>query len=149
MAHAMVIALRHLMLTDEADAAPDGLSRLMCLFGHIGDVALSEPGLMRFIGWFDNAFREDALRVDAVEREYRAVTASIAAIYEQTFRDGQADGSIRSDLDARFETWTMGNAVLGLAERLVGLPWEGPVDASASFAHELTIWRAFLEERRR
>ena len=75
---------------------------------------MESPALFRFLSFFDSRFGTPWMdEQHAFDAAMRALAADANAI----FREGQDDGSIRTELDVELTVGAMSSAMIGLVQR--------------------------------
>ncbi|UGQ12091.1 TetR/AcrR family transcriptional regulator [Yinghuangia sp. ASG 101] len=145
--HRVVIEqiLTHTQHTQQADL--NGLDRLLAGFRALFDIAKERPELIRFLSYFDFTFRRHGLTSEQRAEFGARQTGHIVQLPMQALQEGQADGTIRSDLDVRTTVVAMGNSVVGILQRLQIMDeYTNGHDETAQrlFDLELEAWRTYL-----
>lgn len=142
-----VVVHRLLTGTEHArNADLNGLERLIAGCRSLFDVGKESPELIRFLSYFDFAFRRHGLGPEP-RAEFGALYAGQLLLPIELLREGQHDGSIRTDIDARTTAIALGNATMGVLQRLQIMDeYTNGRDETAQqlFGLELAAWRAYL-----
>jgi AcrR family transcriptional regulator len=135
----------------QASVAPDsvGRDRLLSILCDQGTLALEAPALFRFQSYFDYTFRRVGMGPDdqsAYASDIRALGESVIDL----FRAGQADGSIRTDLDPELTVLAVSGAIIGLVQRslVTIIPSPSPTILRELLELEASAWRAYLSPSR-
>lgn len=132
---------------DRASSPSLGRSTLMHQYAARFQFAQEHPEIIRLISFLDYSYRRVGLsreESDEIERFGR----SEGALEESLFRHGQADGSIRPDLDPRSTVATIGTSILGMTQRLMITQSSGgppSPDVEMAFRSLLHAWDGFLD----
>jgi AcrR family transcriptional regulator len=125
------------------EGAPNGRERFLGMLSYFATVGRQNPELIRFVNYFDYTFRREGLGAAAAtgqgEQGYGAEEIAMA------FRDGQSDGSVRTELDFATNVFAAGNSIMGLVQRsqVVGRP-DDPELIQASIDLVVDVWRRHL-----
>lgn len=111
-------AMDELYRIEEAwlEAGGKGLERMEGLLRELARLALEAPARLRFSGLFDHHYRS-GYSSKAMEERYGDLLGRFDRI-ERLVAEGQADGSVRKDLEAHGTAYAIGNAYLALLQRL-------------------------------
>ncbi|WP_405181042.1 TetR/AcrR family transcriptional regulator [Nocardia sp. NBC_01377] len=134
-------------LTEHAEAAvadaPNGRERFLGLLADLVSVANRSPDLIRFINYFDHTFRGKEQQHNQHEQE--TYIAADSENVTQAFLTGQADGSIRTDLDPSTNVFVIGNSIIGLVQRFeVATHADNPDLMQSSIDLLVDVWRRHL-----
>ena len=125
-------------------ATGPGRERLLSILRDQSTVATESPTLFRFLSFFDFSFRYSVGpdELYAFDTAMRALAADAYAI----FREGQADGSIRTDLDVDLTIAAMSGAMIGLVQRYLAVTSSAPDPQLILDIAELEVsaWRSYL-----
>ena len=122
-----------------------GLDDFMEIVENVAHSGLRQPERIRFISFFDAAIKH--FQIDPVEREIYDSSLQARMSYLFTpFVRGQADGSIRPDLNLEVTATTCINSVMGLLQRICNIPdlYNRPEFAKAVMDTEIALWRERL-----
>jgi AcrR family transcriptional regulator len=102
------------------DTAPNALARLTALLNFMADELVNNPVKVRFMAQFDAMYARDwpAERLISLESQ---INPDGFEVFNELIREGIADGSLRSDLDAGLTMHAVMNAIIGSQRRLASL----------------------------
>ncbi|WP_040831274.1 TetR/AcrR family transcriptional regulator [Nocardia jiangxiensis] len=124
----------------------NGLGRLIAGCRSLFDAGKEHPEFIRFLSYFDFTFRRHGLTPEQLA-EFGELYAGELLLPIELLHVGQRDGSIRTDLDARSTAIALGNATIGVLQRLQIMDeyTNGRDEAAqALFDLELEAWRTYL-----
>lgn len=128
----------------------NGLDRLIAGFQSLFDATQENPELIRFLSYFDFTFRRHGLTPEQ-RSEFGELYAGQLLLPIDLLHEGQRDGSIRPDLDARITAIAIGNATIGVLQRLQIMDeYTNGRDETAQrlLDLELDAWRSYLARPR-
>ncbi len=122
-----------------------GRERLLSILRDQSTVATESPALFRFLAYFDYTFRYTGMGRDE-EYAFDAAMRALAAEATDLFRAGQADGSIRADLDPELTVEAMAGAMIGLVQRYLAITSSTPNPQLVLELADLEVsaWRSYL-----
>lgn len=128
---------------DSVTDAPNGRERFLGMLSHFATVGRQNPELIRLVNYFDYTLAREPL--GPAEDPGQGEPAYGAVETAQAFREGQSDGSIRSDLDSATNIFAAGNSIMGLVQRsqLVARPRDTEL-AQAPIDLVIDVWRHHL-----
>ena len=132
---------------DSVAAGANGRERFLGMLSYVATVSRQNPELIRFTNYFDHTFRGEGLSAGRrLQRDEQADDGGEAIA--EAFRDGQADGSIRPELDSATNIFATGNSIIGLVQRfqVVGRR-DDPELMQASIDLLVDVWRDHLTPR--
>ena len=130
----------------EAVRAPgSALDRYISTLHVTNELAAEHPDWLRFISFFDIAYRDFALTEESLV-PYRSLMGSYAQTMFGLIEDGQRDGSIRSDLPVEVILAGGTNSMFGVAVRGLSIPelYTDPGLLDRLLDIEIAFWRDFL-----
>jgi AcrR family transcriptional regulator len=146
MVYAQELALND--LSEQVKAAGDnlehGIDRYLARYDALARIAF-DSNLVSFITYFDYVFRRVGL--DAAEtHDYEETSQTLADSTVSDFLQGQADGSIRADLDPDLTLLAIGTSILGTVQRLMVTrpPSRNPFIREQCIQLQLDVWRRHL-----
>jgi AcrR family transcriptional regulator len=102
------------------DAAPNALARLTALLNFMADELVNNPVRVRFMAQFDAMYARDWPAEQLISLESQ-INPDGFEVFNELIREGIADGSLRSDLDAGLAMHAVMNAIIGAQRRLASL----------------------------
>ncbi|UGQ11702.1 hypothetical protein LO772_33875 [Yinghuangia sp. ASG 101] len=133
-------------------AQHDGLNgpdSLFAGFRALSDLVGEQPELIRFLGYFDCTFRRRGLTPE--QRAELGEPHQMVVLPVELLRQGQRDGSVRTDADATTAAVAVGNAAFGILQRLQATDeYTTGRDEAAQrlFDLEPDVWRGYLSPPR-
>jgi AcrR family transcriptional regulator len=128
------------------DKGLNGLDRLIAGCHALFAVSREQPELIRFLSYFDFTFRRHGL-TDEQRAEFGKLYADRVLLPIELLHQGRRDGSIRTDIDADAAAIALGNAVMGVLQRLQIMDeyTSGQDETAANlFGLEIEAWRTYL-----
>ncbi|WP_327099084.1 TetR/AcrR family transcriptional regulator [Nocardia vinacea] len=124
----------------------NGLDRLIAGCRSLFDASKEHPELIRFLSYFDFAFRRHGLTPEQ-RAEFSKLYTGELLLPMDLLHEGRRDGSIQADIDARTTAIALGNATIGILQRLQIMDeYTNGRDEAAQrlFDLELEAWRTYL-----
>lgn len=120
-----------------------GREQFLGMLSYFATVGRQNPELIRFVNYFDYTFRGEGL--SASQHPTSKEQAYGATEIAQAFMAGQADGSIRQELDPAVTIFAAGNSIIGLVQRFQAVGRHAHSELTqASIDLLVDVWRRQL-----